>query len=372
MRVALVRQRYTPFGGAERFVERAFGALSDQGVSVTVISRKWQSDNRNSLDCDPFYIGRLWRDAGFSRCVQNLLKHANFDLIQSHERIPGCTVFRAGDGVHAAWLAQRALHEKWLGRDWSSWSPWHRYTLAAENKTFRDPALKAVICISRMVRNDIIHHYGVDAAKLHVIYNGLDLDRFHPELARQYRLAVRSRLGVPADTPTFLYVGSGYARKGVSVLIEAAARMRNTKARFWIVGIDKQLDSYRKQAGKRGVEERFNFLGGQSDVCPFLGAADAFVLPTLYEPLSNAVLEALASGLPVVTTTACGAAELIRDGESGFVCAAGDPVVLAARLDVLAEPGVACAMRPAARESVAHLPIQAMAEQLIQLYRSLS
>ena len=371
MRVALVRQRYTPFGGAERFVERAFGALNDQGVSVTIISRRWQGNETHGLTCDPFYIGRLWRDIGFSRCVQNLLSREQFDLIQSHERIPGCTVFRAGDGVHAAWLAQRARHEGWGTQLWPKLSPWHHYTLAAERNTFLDPRLKAVICISRMVRDDILRHYPIDAAKLHVIYNGLDLDRFHPKLAEQHREEQRRRLGIGTDTPVFLYVGSGYARKGVATLLRAASRMRHAEARFCIIGIDKNAETYEKLARELGVHEKCFFLGGQSDVSPYLGASDAFVLPTIYEPLSNAVLEALASGLPVATTTACGAAELIQHGVNGYVFAAGEARVLSMHLDSLAEPGVARSMRDAARASVAHLTSQAMAENLIRLYRSL-
>lgn len=372
MKLALVRQKYTPFGGAERFVERALAALEEQGVAVTLIARKWQSnERRNGIVCDPFYLGRLWRDAGFARCVRRAIEGGGFDLVQSHERIPGCNLFRAGDGAHAAWLALRRQHEGLLGRLWLRLSPWHNYVLAAEAKMFRHPDLKAVICISRMVKNDIIRHYGVDESKLHVIYNGLDLDDFHPGLAARYRVDLRQRLDIPGDAPVFVYVGSGFARKGVASLVDAASRMRNKEAHFWIVGKDKRIQRYQRQAESAGVARRFHFLGGQRDVRPWLGAADAFVLPTLYEPLSNAVLEALASGLPAVVTTTCGAAELIQSGQNGYVCGAGDAVALAAYLDLLAMPGAAAAMRAAARQSVAHLSADAMAERLIELYRSL-
>lgn len=371
MRIALVRQRYNPFGGAERFVERAFEALKQQGVSVTVISRQWKGDDEQGLICNPFFIGRLWRDASFSRCVRQLLTHTHFDLVQSHERIPGCTIFRAGDGVHAAWLAQRARHVGWLDRQWPHWSPWHRHTLLAEEKTFRDPGLKAVICISRMVRDDILRYYDIDPAKLHVIYNGLDLDRFHPQLSGQYRDVIRERHGIAADAPVFLYVGSGFARKGVATLIKSAANMTNPSAHFLIVGIDKRTGAYQELARDLGMKGRIHFLGGQSDVCPYLGTADAFVLPTIYEPLSNAVLEALASGLPVATTTSCGAAELIREGESGYLFESDDIPALTRHLDVLAQPGIAQSMRIAARESVAQLSTEAMAERLVSMYNSL-
>ena len=369
MKLAIVRQKYTPFGGAERFVERALSALEQQGMAVTLISRRWNAgERRQGLVCNPFYLGRLWRDAGFAACVRRVIRERAFDLVQSHERIPGCNVFRAGDGVHAAWLARRAVFD---GR-WSRWarafSPWHRYILRAEARMFRHPGLKAVICISRMVRDDIVRHYGTDPAKLHVIYNGLDLDEFHPDLAARHRDEVRRQQGADAATPVFVYVGSGYARKGVATLIAAAAGMRETAAQFWIIGKDKNLDRYRRLAEKTGVAARFRFLGGQREVRPFLAAADAFVLPTIYEPLSNAVLEALACGLPALVTRSCGAAELVTPGESGYVFDAGDATALAAYLDRTAAPGAAAAMRAAAREAVARLSAEAMAGELVALY----
>jgi UDP-glucose:(heptosyl)LPS alpha-1,3-glucosyltransferase len=372
VKLALVRQKYTPFGGAERFVERALGALERRGIAVTMISRQWSgNDHRKGLVCNPFYIGRLWRDAGFATCVLKAIGRDRFDLVQSHERIPGCDLFRAGDGVHAAWLALRGDQAGFWGRLWLKVSPWHRYVLNAEERMFKHPNLKAVICISRMVRDDIVRCYGVDESKLHVIYNGLDLEDFHPKLAAQHRLAVRTRLGVPDDLPVFVYVGSGFARKGVATLIRAAAAMHNRNTLFWIVGRDKHQLRFQRLAEKLGVAHRFRFFGGQDDVRSFLGAADAFVLPTLYEPLSNAALEALACGLPAIVTRTCGASELIREGENGYVFDAGEAFKLAEHLDTLAAPNVARSMCTAARESVADLSMDAMAERLIDLYRSL-
>ena len=138
-----------------------------------------------------------------------------------------------------------------------------------------------------------------------------------------------------------------------------------------MVGADKHLERYREQAVRLGVAERVVFTGGLKDVRPAYGAADAFVLPTLYEPLSNAVLEALACGLPSIVSDHCGAAELIQPGYNGQVCDALDVAALAAHLDALAAPGVAAGMRAAAREAVAHLGLAAMSAKLLALYRSL-
>lgn len=361
MKLAIVRQKYTPFGGAERFVERALEALRARNVDVSIIAREWQGDTRG-LRVNPFYLGRTWRDAGFAHGVQRLIAEQRFDLVQSHERIPGCDIYRAGDGVHATWLQ---LRNKPLDR----LAPWHRYTLAAEAEMFRHPRLRAVICNSRMVRDDIARRFGVAEEKLQVIYSGVDLDAFHPRLREEQGRTLRQKVGVGETAPVILFVGSGYERKGLPTLLRALSCMARSDARLWVVGRDKRESLMRSLAQTLGVNQRVMFLGAQADVKPFYGAADVFALPTLYDPFPNAALEALACGLPIVTTCTCGAAELVTPA-NGAVIAAGDAAALAASLDSLCTN--APAMRDAARASVAHLELSTMAAQLMALYSRLS
>ncbi|KAF0162851.1 MAG: UDP-glucose:(heptosyl)LPS alpha-1 3-glucosyltransferase [Rhodocyclaceae bacterium] len=364
MKLAIVRQKYTPFGGAERFVERALAALRANHVDVSIVAREWQDDVAGDMPCvrvNPFYLGRTWRDAGFSRGVQRLLAQRRFDLVQSHERIPGCDIYRAGDGVHATWLELR-------NKPSDAYSPWHRYTIAAEAEMFRHPKLRTVICNSRMVRDDIARRFGLAGEKLQVIYSGVDLDAFHPRLREEQGLALREKTGVGETAPVLLFVGSGYQRKGVPTLLRALSQMKRNDARLWVVGRDKDEMLMRKLAQTLGVDERVLFLGAQTDVKPFYGAADVFALPTIYDPFPNAALEALACGLPLVTTTTCGAAELVT-ADNGLVISAGDDAALAAGLDALC--GRAPAMRDAARASVAHLALAQMAAQLMGLYSRL-
>jgi len=361
VKLAIVRQKYTPFGGAERFVERALEALRARNVDVSIIAREWQGDTRG-LRVNPFYLGRTWRDAGFAHGVQRLIAEQRFDLVQSHERIPGCDIYRAGDGVHATWLQ---LRNKPLDR----LAPWHRYTLAAEAEMFRHPRLRAVICNSRMVRDDIARRFGVAEEKLQVIYSGVDLDAFHPRLREEQGRTLRQKVGVGETAPVILFVGSGYERKGLPTLLRALSCMARSDARLWVVGRDKRESLMRSLAQTLGVNQRVMFLGAQADVKPFYGAADVFALPTLYDPFPNAALEALACGLPIVTTSTCGAAELVTPA-NGAVIAAGDAAALAASLDSLCTN--APAMRDAARASVAHLELSAMAAQLMALYSRLS
>ena len=323
MRIAIVRQRYTPYGGAERFVARAIEALQREGVGVTVLARSWQEGGRGAgplelLRCDPFYLGRVWRDRS--------------------------------------------------GRLGLALNPYHRYLLGAERRLFASPRLRAVICNSRMVREEIRAHFGVPEDKLQVIYNGVDLQAFHPRLKLE-RAALRARLGIAADAMVYLFVGSGFERKGLPQLLRALAGLETGE--LIVVGQDKRAQSMQRLAARLGLSRRVHFAGAQDDVKPWYGAADCFVLPSLYDPFPNAALEAMAAGLPVVTSAQCGAAEFIEPGRSGAVCDALDAAGLLQCLQTINAPETAGKMGEAAREAVAGLGLDRMAAQLAGLYWSL-
>lgn len=378
LRLAIVRSRYNPYGGAERFVERALAALDDIDIEVSLITRRWEGEaagNRRVITCNPFHLGRVWRDAGFARAVQRLIAREHFDLVQSHERIPGCAIFRAGDGVHATWLAQRSRTLSPLARLAQSLSPWHRYTLAAEDAMFRHSALRAVICNSEMVRADIAQRYPQLVSRLHVLHNGVDLARFNPGLREAHRARLRTELGVAETTPVVVYVGSGFARKGVPQLIEAFARPELASAELWIVGKDRAQKALAARAARLGIAPRVRFFGPQKDVTPWLGAADMFALPTLYDPMPNAAMEALASGLPLLSSQASGASELVAGRACGRIVDALDvPAIareLAALLAALADPVQREALRADARAAVAALSVEDMARRAQALYSTL-
>lgn len=371
MRLAIVRQRYNPYGGAERFIERAIAALAGE-LSVTVYAREWSgSKDARVVRCTPFFIGRLWRDASFANRVCRLLSRDTFDLVQSHERLACCDVYRAGDGVHAAWLERRALALRPLRRFAMKLNPYHRYVIAAERRLFESPRLKAVICNSRMVLEEIRTRFAIDDAKLHVVYNGVDLDEFHPRLRTAHRANSRQALGIPEPACVYLFVGSGFERKGVPTLIRAFARLPSRDAHLVVVGRDRAASRLQALAQHLGVAARVHFTGPQSDMQPWYGMADVFVLPTLYDPFPNAALEALACGLPVITTRASGAAEFIRSGENGEVCEdALSTEELARNMESVAvHPG---RMLEAARGTAERLGIDAMADRLIELYKVLA
>ncbi len=376
-RIAIVRGSYNAAGGAERFVERIVPALAARGIAVTLIARRWPDPQATGLPAttrllllDPFHIGRAWRERSFADAVRQRVAQEQFDLVQSHERIAGLPVYRAGDGVHREWLAQR---RRKLGplRGWADRASGnHRAVLAAERAMFADPRLRCVVCNSDMVRGEVMRHYGVADERLTVIRNGLDLQRFGVP-SQDERLALRQTLGWPGGKTVFLFVGSGFERKGVDVAIRAlAASGLADRALLAVVGRDKRESRYRRLAQALGVAHAVQFAGPRQQVVPYYQAADAFVLPTLYDPQSNAVLEAMACGLPVITSTGCGSAELL-DESSGHVVDALDIAGWAAAMQQLTDPQRARAMGAAGRRAIAPYSLERMTDDYLALYARL-
>jgi UDP-glucose:(heptosyl)LPS alpha-1,3-glucosyltransferase len=328
LRVAIVRQRYNPYGGAERFIERALPALERAGAQPTLITRRadgWGAPR--SIAVDPFYLGSAWRDASFAHAAHRAWSSGAFDLVQAHERIPGCDIYRAGDGVHAEWLdirrAATGPAASPLRRLRIALDPYHRYTCAAEQRMYAHPALRAVICNSMMVRGEIERRFRIPPQKLHVIHSGVDLDHFHPRHRAALRAAARSELGAGDADFLFLFVGSGFWRKGLDAAIGALARCADRRFSLAVAGRDRMAARFAGQAREAGLGNKVHFLGGREDVRRLYAAADCFILPTRYDPLPSAALEALAMGLPAIVGRRSGAAEIVRPGY-GWICDPAD------------------------------------------------
>ncbi|MBT2866374.1 glycosyltransferase family 4 protein [Chromobacterium violaceum] len=371
-RLAIVRQKYNPAGGAERIVSAILRQLRG-GAELTplLITRNWEAvDGVEAVRVKPFYLGSVWRDWGFARAARRAWMENRADLVQSHERIPGCGIFRAGDGVHAAWLDARLEGKGWLPRLAMFCNPYHHYMLRTERAMFHHPALKAVICNSELVRDEVTRRFGLPVERCPVIYNGVDSEFFNPADARARRPELRAHYGIAPETPVLVYVGSGFERKGVVQALKAIAPYPSVH--LMVVGGDKKLVRYRQLAERLGIAERAHFTGPQRDVRSFYGMADGFILPTLYEPFGSVVAEAMACGLPVLTSTRCGGAELLEHGRSGWIAPAIDASQWRRNVaEWLAAREHWAQIGESARERVLGLSEANMVEQMLALYRRL-
>jgi UDP-glucose:(heptosyl)LPS alpha-1,3-glucosyltransferase len=372
MRLAIIRQRYAPMGGAERFFEGALEALLERNVAISLYTRSWPQTKLQLIEpviCDPWFAGSLWREWGFARAVGRVIGRSKANLVESHERLLCCDVYRARDGVHAVWLDERRKGATALDRLRLTLSPYNRYMLGVEKRLFASPWLQAVICNSKMVRDEIRDRFGLPESKLPVVYNAVDTEVFRPRL-RAERSAVLQRNGIDGAATVFLLAGSGYEHSGAGAAIEALAELP-PPAHLIITGRGRHADRYRELAHSQGVADRVTMTGAETDPRAFYCAADAFVLPTLYDPSPESTLEAMACGLPVVTSTKSGAAELLLEYDGGLVCPAGDVAGLAAQMRTLLDPVTRSRLGANARRAVLPLTPAAITLQLVLLYRDL-
>ena len=225
----------------------------------------------------------------------------------SLERIWRCDVYRAGDGVHRAWLERRAQIAGPLQKLSRILNRKHSATLALEKSLFADGGAGRVIANSRMVKDEIVRFYGFPNEKIDVVYNGVPIEAF--QRGEESRAKIREMLGLKNKDIAVLFAGSGWERKGLRFAIEAL-EASGKEMRLLVAG----------RGDKRKFKSaRVQFLDVVQDMPTLYGAADIFLLPTIYDPFSNACLEALAAGLPVVTTRANGFSEIMETGVHGTI-----------------------------------------------------
>lgn len=317
--VAFVRQQFSQFGGAELILDRTIDALAARGVGVKLVARSWnEKKGVNFIPVNAARFPRATRDSRFAVAACAALTNLRDTLVQSHERIECCDIFRAGDGVHAAYLAHRARGMNAVSRFFQSISGYHRDVLRLEQRMFESRRLKAVIVNSNMVADEIVQYYAFPRERIHLIPSGIDLEKYNPRVRDTYRKATREKLGAADDRKILLLVGSGYARKGLKSAILALAESK-LDADLWVVGSEREPSAFAAIARRAGIGDRLKILGAQKDVIPFFAAADALVLPSVYDPFPSAILEALACGLPVVTSDNCGARDAVRKLDPSLV-----------------------------------------------------
>jgi UDP-glucose:(heptosyl)LPS alpha-1,3-glucosyltransferase len=315
MRAAIAIESFRPGpGGVEAAAFALATELGRRGVELTVLCREAVPDAPVGVRVQRLGGPTFWqplRVLAFSRRAARAAAGLELDVVQTFSRTRHQDVYRAGGGSHAAYM-ERVYARPGLQR----FSPRHALLLAIEAAVFAD-ASQIVLCNSRFVADEIARRHGVPPGRLEVIYNGVDLERFHPRLRAAAALRLRTELGV--DGPVALFAGSGFARKGLDRAIAGLARS-GAKGTLLVAGAGDAAD-FRAQAESLGVGARVRFLGLRADLPALCAAADLFVLPTRYDPFANACLEAMAAGAPVATTLDNGAAELIEPGTSGFLCA---------------------------------------------------
>ena len=312
MKLAVICRPFSFHGGVETATAGLIEELRRRGHAIDLLSTRAQPDipgitvRRLATPTQPSTLRFLW----FALAARRAVRHGGYDLVQSHERCLSQDVYRAGEGTHLGYLeAMGRAHRL---------HPYHRAVTAVERRIFTLRAARHVVAISRRDAAEIAQRFGTPPARMSVVYNGVDLTRFHPDLRPRWRGPMRDEFGLADRDWVVLFVGSGFARKGLGPLLDAAAALDDPRVRVVVAGKG-DTGPYERRAGELGLEGRVRWLGARRDAERLYAMADAVALPTRYEPFGNVHLEALASGVPILTTRWAGGAEIVEHGVNGWV-----------------------------------------------------
>jgi UDP-glucose:(heptosyl)LPS alpha-1,3-glucosyltransferase len=372
VKVALICKKFSPnYGGLERYSLFLGRELVRAGHDVHVFATQWQEEPGVSIHpvrIIPF--SSPLKNLSFAYSASRAVWHAEFDVVHSMERVLRQDIFRVSDGINPVQMKQRYTSPgvRWF----KSKGPRRLVLQCLERRIFLEGGCKVVMANSNLVKRQIIEHYGVRPERIVVIYNGVDLTRFHPGVKEKYRSEVRRAHGLSEQDLVLLFVSNDFKLKGLRLLLQAMVWMGAKETKLMVLGSDK-TSPYEDFVKRNGLEGQVLFLGPQRNPEMFYGASDVFVLPTRYDAFANVCLEAMASGLPVITSVNNGAVDLIQDGTNGWVVQSRDPQELARRISDLASGEVRHRIgMSAAQTAEAYSPERHMSEVLNLYDRILS
>jgi len=403
MKIGLVSAEYPPetdFGGLGSYIFKLAHALSALGHSVTVVSSTLQGKPLGPLTDGPVTVYRVPRPrhnlAGFGRSVNNILysirvnrllarliRQRKIEVIQFPE-------YR-GEGVAYSFFGRcpyvvRFSTPRWLVEELNRGSDRRvgirtRINHAIDRWAENTPARRgrAFIFPSRDLMNLMDRRVGLQGNR-RVIYPGVDAERFKPGADPD----LRRKFGVEGS-PTVLYVGRLEFRKGVHILADAAAGIvkQFPDVRFLFAGADSRsapgggsMKAYMEQvATQNGIRNSFLFIGGvkHHEVERIYGLGDVLVVPSLYENLANVLLEGMAAGLPMVTTSGGGSPEVVTQGSNGLVVPPGDSQALAGALsELLADKAMRVRFSQNNRKkALEDLSLERMARETVEVFTEL-
>jgi len=288
MRLSLLVRRLSTHGGTERFVHGLAGWLLAQGHEVHC----WCAAVDAPIAGVQVHLlplrarGRVGKLLALDHAARAIPPDAQ-DLLLGFVRGGQPALYRAGGGSHRAWMARH-------GRFWGA--------LADQVEARLDDRVLAsariVVGNSELAARDLERFSGVDPAKLRLVRNGVDLARFQPRSGPR-----------PAGPPLVGFLGTGFTRKGLETALQALRLLPGVQLQ--VGGGDAHLARWQQRIRRMGLQDRVQLLGPVARPEAWLPTLDAFVLPTRYDPSANACMEALACGVPVLTSADNGACEVL-------------------------------------------------------------
>jgi UDP-glucose:(heptosyl)LPS alpha-1,3-glucosyltransferase len=333
MKIALAHKRLELRGGTERVLYRTAEGLRDRGHEVHLFCQQFRIPPPPGVwshHVPGLARPRSVRALTFAFFAPRVIARHDCDVVMSFDRILRQDIFRSGGGPRKLLLEKLKKHSGILKRLWYSISLYHHVVVGIESLQVRGNKSGKIIAVCDQSKREFTDVYGVAEDQVVVVHNGVDCDRFDPHRRLHEGKALRAELDIPGDAPVVLFVGTGFRRKGLDRVLNLWCRHELPGVYLLIVGNDAKLQNYRRQ-WKR--QKEVIFAGPQDKVENYYACADLLVLPAIQEAFGNVVLEALASGLPVVTVAGVGAMDRVNGALSdGILSNPDDPLELKAKI----------------------------------------
>ena len=319
MKVALVKKRYSlRQGGSERYCVNLARRLIERGHEVTVIGEQMDDELAGEVGFRKVPVNRLtsWtHNRSFAENAGRIADAGRFDLVYGLGRSFGLDAVRVTERLQSHWLNvnYRGPANRWLQR----LNPRHRTLIDLERTIYCSDKTRRVVTQSRLDRQLVQKYYQIPEEKIRTIHNGVDITAFHPGLRTQ-AAALREEFGLSAEEPLLVFASMDFEGKGLRSILKAVKQTHHQACRLIVLGTGPER-RFRRIAEDLNVGNRVIFAGRRNDIARFYGAGDLFLLPTAYEPFPNVVLEAMACGLPVMTTTSSGGADILEAGKNGYL-----------------------------------------------------
>lgn len=369
LRVALVHRVFAHVGGSELDLIQVGRYLAEHGHDVHVHCARYRSPPEPWFTAHRLPDSRLGRMRRYRRLLAGARRvaDADFDVVVGFGRTLGQDLYRCEGGTHLDYLEVVA---RLAGKPLRP-TRYDRLILDVERRLFTTEAPFRVVSLSTLVRDEIHRVYGFPKERIEVVTNGVDLERFHPRNRERHRQAVRDELGIPLDARVALFVGIGWDRKGLAPILEALAARP-----AWhgiVAGRDREERRFTGLAERLALRGRVHFVGPRADIERHYAAADVLALASYQEAFGNVVLEALASGVPVVATRSVGAVDLLEGALAAGIVegdAAGETV--GAALDALAARASQADLVAASRAAAEPHGVDAMGRRMESVIRAVA
>lgn len=341
MKIALAHRRLELRGGTERVLYRTAQGLHDRGHDVHLFCQQFRIPPPQGVvphRVPGFSKPRSLRALTFAIAAPRAIAKENCDVVMSFDRILSQDIIRSGSGPRKLLLKKMKEEASFARKIWYSLNPYHCLTRWIERLQLSGNRSGKIITVSEQSGQDFTDLYGIPKEQILVIHNGVDFARFNPGRRLNQGRKLRETFGIPANARVVLFVGTGFRRKGLHRLLKLWDRNDLPGIYLLVVGNDARLSKYsRGWAHKKTVI----FAGMQPNVEDYYACADLFALPAVQEGFGNVILEAMASGLPVVAAARVGASGIISGNLSaGIVMDPANPAELKAKILHMLDPAL--------------------------------